>query len=199
MEAFHPGYFEKHGVRADNACGRRIPSGEFEDLSFYERNAVPFPSLRVELPFPALLILLGVALVGVLLSLYLLYAGDEENKELKALIGNQIVKSKTLESELEGVTEALHFLVKEVKAQYEPAIEPAQVSQSALISSHLLKVASVSANKVYLRTGPGIEHSPLMAVKNGSRLIVEEDAGEWLRVIAPSGERAWVKGELVAY
>jgi len=62
-----------------------------------------------------------------------------------------------------------------------------------------MQVATVTADKVLLRTGPGKENSPLMAVTKGTRLAVETRNGDWYRVIAPSGVRAWVSGDVVAF
>lgn len=62
-----------------------------------------------------------------------------------------------------------------------------------------MPVITVIADKANLRTGPGAENSPLMAVSKGTRLVVEKREGEWYRVITPSGTRAWVSAEVVAF
>ena len=80
------------------------------------------------------------------------------------------------------------------KARFEaPAIEPTPSSASDLT------IATVDVEKAELRLGPGKNHSALMTVAKGSRLAVEARQGEWLRVFAPNGQRAWILGKLVAF
>jgi len=62
-----------------------------------------------------------------------------------------------------------------------------------------MPVATVVVEKANLRTGPGNEHSPLMSVTRGTRLLVEIRRGEWYRIISPSGTRAWVSADVVAF
>jgi uncharacterized protein YgiM (DUF1202 family) len=62
-----------------------------------------------------------------------------------------------------------------------------------------LHVATVSVDKADLRLGPGKSHSALMSVRRGSRLMVEARQGEWYRVFAPNGDRAWIATELVTF
>ena len=62
-----------------------------------------------------------------------------------------------------------------------------------------LQVATISVDKADLRLGPGRNHSALMSLKRGSRLMVEARQGEWYRVFAPNGDRAWIAAELVTF
>ncbi len=62
-----------------------------------------------------------------------------------------------------------------------------------------LQVATIAVPKAELRLGPGTNHSALMPLPRGSRLTVEMRQGEWLRVFAPSGERAWIHASLVTF
>lgn len=62
-----------------------------------------------------------------------------------------------------------------------------------------MQIATVVADKAHLRTGPGKDNSPLMAVSKGTRLAVETRSGDWYRVIAPTGMRAWVSSDVVAF
>jgi SH3-like domain-containing protein len=62
-----------------------------------------------------------------------------------------------------------------------------------------LQIATVSVAKADLRVGPGKEHSPLMQVGRGARLAVEARKGEWYRVFAPNGQRAWIHSGLVTF
>lgn len=60
-------------------------------------------------------------------------------------------------------------------------------------------VATVVAEKANLRTGPGADNSPLMSVTRGTRLVVETKQGDWYRVVSPTGTRAWVSSDVVAF
>ena len=60
-----------------------------------------------------------------------------------------------------------------------------------------MQIATVTAEKAQLRTGPGMNNSPLMTVAQGTRLAVETKTGDWYRVIAPSGARAWVSSDVL--
>ncbi len=66
-------------------------------------------------------------------------------------------------------------------------------------SAHSPAVATVTARKANLRVGPGKQHSILFHVNEGSRLVVETRQGDWYRVIAPSGERAWISSSIVHF
>lgn len=55
-----------------------------------------------------------------------------------------------------------------------------------------LPVVTVMAEKAYLRAGPGKEHAPILAVTKGTRLVAEQQHGEWYQVVAPNGQSLWV-------
>ncbi len=59
-----------------------------------------------------------------------------------------------------------------------------------------MPVVKVAVDKANLRTGPGMNHSPLMELAGGSRLVVEQKQGAWFRVIAPNGVRAWISADV---
>lgn len=62
-----------------------------------------------------------------------------------------------------------------------------------------LQVATITVDKADLRLGPGRNHSALMSLRRGSRLAVEARQGEWYRVFAPNGQRAWIHSSLVRF
>ena len=62
-----------------------------------------------------------------------------------------------------------------------------------------MQIATVTVDKADLRVGPGKNNSALMSLRRGSRLAVEERQGEWYRVFAPNGQRAWVHSSLVSF
>lgn len=79
--------------------------------------------------------------------------------------------------------------------------EPAPVNtlRTSQKSTTDMQIATVIVDKANLRTGPGLKNSPLMSVGKGTRLAVEHRVGEWYRVIAPTGTRAWVSTEVIAF
>lgn len=62
-----------------------------------------------------------------------------------------------------------------------------------------MPIATVVSDKAFLRTGPGKDNSPLMSVRKGTRLAIETRNGEWFRVISPTGTRAWIAAEVLAF
>jgi hypothetical protein len=62
-----------------------------------------------------------------------------------------------------------------------------------------LQVATISVEKAELRLGPGLNNSALMTLSRGSRLAVEARQGDWYRVFAPNGQRAWIHSSLVRF
>ncbi len=62
-----------------------------------------------------------------------------------------------------------------------------------------MPIATITARKANLRVGPSETDSPLMEVAYGTRLVVETRTGDWYRVIAPTGVRAWISSKVVAF
>ncbi len=78
------------------------------------------------------------------------------------------------------------------------AVIPKKVTTTTTTTSKEPVVLQVTRNKANLRSGPGVEHSPLMQVGLGTRLTVESRQGEWYRVYTPTGTRAYVRKDVVA-
>lgn len=66
-------------------------------------------------------------------------------------------------------------------------------------SREQISIATVTAQKANLRTGPGLNNSVLLTVSKNSRLVVESRQGDWYRIIAPTGERAWISGTVIHF
>lgn len=143
-----------------------------------------------------------------------------ESKKLRARIADKddeikklVKKLKDLEKKLRLKTDKLTRAEAEISELSEiiarnQNIQQVQVSGNYYAATRKsqgstgmrqLPVATVNADKIYLRTGPSEADSPLMAVTKGTRLRVEKRNGEWLRVITPAGTRAWVKRELIRF
>jgi len=58
-----------------------------------------------------------------------------------------------------------------------------------------VQIGEVTGKKVSLRLGPGTNHSSVMDVRAGTRLIVESKEGDWYRVTAPTGGRAFIHSD----
>jgi hypothetical protein len=65
--------------------------------------------------------------------------------------------------------------------------------------SNDMQIATIAVDKADLRLGPGKNNSALMTLPRGSRLAVEARSGDWYRVFAPNGQRAWIHSSLVRF
>lgn len=109
-------------------------------------------------------------------------------------------------SGLKQENQSLHYQVRELTYVLGTMIDSLSDEKLVVIperASQPLKTPPVTTpvveviKKANLRSGPGLSHAPLMAVATGTRLVVEErDSAGWLRVISPSGERAYVLQDL---
>lgn len=62
-----------------------------------------------------------------------------------------------------------------------------------------MPIATVVVDKANLRAGPGTNNSPIMTIGKGTRLAIETRQGDWYRVVAPTGERAWISRDTIAF
>ena len=107
-----------------------------------------------------------------------------------------------IEKKFEAIASVLEYLVSQ---QQVAASAPESKTPSAFVSAPRpvqpepqdLQVVEVSVSKANLRVGPGLEHSPLMTVAQGTRLVVETEEYGWYRVIAPTGIRVWISAQIV--
>lgn len=142
------------------------------------------------------------------LSLVLLFANQvryhfslaSQKEASSRLLTEERLKLETLRNDFSSLTSVVRFLVQRQKAQSE--IEQGEIKESAALQSFPaaeapLGVSTVSAPRANLRQGPGEESKVLMNVAQGSRLLVEETKGEWLKVYAPNGSEAWIRRDLV--
>jgi Tfp pilus assembly protein PilX len=79
------------------------------------------------------------------------------------------------------------------------AVQALAAESVQVAGSSDLQVATITVEKADLRLGPGKNHSALMSLRRGSRLAVEARQGEWYRVFAPNGQRAWIHSSLVRF
>ena len=119
--------------------------------------------------------------------------------EVERLSG--VVKTRNQETlqKFGGDTNSAPAVNKAVVTQpVAPVIAPAVRREQPKVADDVL-IGTVVADKANLRTGPGKDNSPFMTVPKGARLTVETRNGEWYRVITPTGSRAWVAAEVLAF
>ena len=116
------------------------------------------------------------------------------DKEVELLSGTK--KSQKSSAAVAGTAIALPQDVPAAPASRRLAVE-AENTTSRSVGSRDALIVRVTGAKVNLRTGPGEEHSPLMQVKRGSQLTVEDREGDWFRVFTPTGGRAYVRNDVV--
>ncbi len=111
--------------------------------------------------------------------------------------------TRTMES---GATQSALSKGSELASSSQRAVNPLVQEPQRIVAdvappapTQNLQVATVAVEKAELRLGPGKNHSALMTIPRGSRLAVEVRQGEWYRVFAPSGERAWIHSSLVRF
>ncbi len=124
--------------------------------------------------------------------------GQTKNKLVKAQ--NRLIVAETEVERLSSIIEA------QQKASYKKAsaaaLKAGNTSRNAQVTKNIpedLPIATVTVDKANLRAGPGKDHSPLMTVKMGTRLVIETREKNWYRVTAPTGARAWVSSSVVAF
>ena len=99
------------------------------------------------------------------------------------------VDLQSIERRLDLVGEILNFLFTKVEGEASPEVKK-ELRES--------KTCRVSVPKAFLRVGPGKTFAPLMAVAEGATLLIEVDNGEWLQVVSPTGQSAWVSRDVVS-
>lgn len=120
---------------------------------------------------------------------------EKLSKELDDAQGRLLIA----ETEVERLSRVIEVRSVQGKIPSTPRTSRTRVSELPAGGAGDMMIATVSADKVNLRTGPGLENSPLMTVAEGTRLAVETREGSWYRVIAPTGARAWVSSEVVTF
>ena len=120
-----------------------------------------------------------------------------EKEHSSRLLSEEYLKLQTVRNDFSNLTSVVRFLVQRQKAHSE--IEASEGDNVAAQSSSApLLVSTVSAARANLREAPGEDSKVLMNVTQGSRLLVEEQKGQWLKVYAPNGMEAWVREDLVS-
>ncbi|MBN8547983.1 MAG: SH3 domain-containing protein [Deltaproteobacteria bacterium] len=113
--------------------------------------------------------------------------------EVERLAGSIDARNRSAAMKFSGATNAAAGSAP--ASNVAPAVQRSSISKA----SDDTPVATVIAEKANLRTGPGADNSPLMSVTRGTRLVVETKQGDWYRVVSPTGTRAWVSSDVVAF
>ncbi len=94
---------------------------------------------------------------------------------------------QALEQRFQLIGEILDYLLLKVQGEALP-------TQIADVRG---RTCRVNVAKALLRIGPGKNFSPLMAVSEGFELLVDGEKDDWLQVISPTGEAAWISKDVV--
>ena len=104
---------------------------------------------------------------------------------------------KEVELNIQRITKVLTYLHGAItEAVGEPKVQENQMLESNETAEDLPTV-SVIVPKANLRAEPDINSEAVAAVGEGTRLVLETAVGKWFGIIAPSGERAWIRFNLV--
>ncbi len=109
-------------------------------------------------------------------------------KTTAELLGVKVGNTSNAHDVVGSLNSSTQVLSKQVESR--SAIESVQFASDVAI-------VEVVGSKVSLRVGPGTNHSSLMDVQKGTRLTVEAKEGDWLRVNAPTGGRAYIDSNYV--
>lgn len=143
------------------------------------------------------------------LSLFLLGANQvryhflllSEKEHSSRMISEEHLKLETIRSDFLSLTSVVRFLVQRQKAQSETYTKEGEndaAPQPLPGTNAPFLISTVSAPRANLREAPGEDSRALMNVTQGSRLLVEEQKGQWLKVYAPNGMEAWIRKDLVS-
>lgn len=104
---------------------------------------------------------------------------------------------KAVELNIQRITKVLTYLHGAItEAVGEPKVQENQMLEANETAEDLPTV-SVIVPKANLRAEPDINSEAVAAVGEGTRLVLETAVGNWFGIIAPSGERAWIRFNLV--
>ena len=105
---------------------------------------------------------------------------------------------KEVELNIQRITKVLTYLHGAItEALGEPV--PTDVVKPHEAENSDLPTVTVIVPKANLRTAPNINSEAIAAVSEGTQLVLETTVGEWLGVLAPSGERVWIKKNLAIF
>jgi hypothetical protein len=133
-----------------------------------------------------------------------LHLAEAESQRLSKILQNNNQKVLSTYSPNIKPAVAESVAVKPQLAMQGAAVASQRIASSAVrplapSSTNEMLVATVMVDKANLRTGPGKNNSPVMSISKGTRLAIETRSGEWYRVITPTGARAWVAADVVAF
>ncbi len=172
-----------------------------EDIhpSYYKCAGIELPASAVGTVKPKTSALPSVVHVVELLALSVVTAVSLfaiTGHELRALLPYptapviaQPATSPDIEQRLELVGQILDYLVTKVEKPLPP--EPAVTLKPS-------KTVRVTVPKAFLREGPGKNFSVVTTLPETTELLVQEEVADWLQVISPTGEKAWISTAIVA-
>lgn len=119
--------------------------------------------------------------------------------EIAKMPANDFRSTQDLETKISKMASVMDFLVERVsQVSSPPAVESSTESEVPEESPDLGgEIVTIGKDSVKLRANPTKDSAPVMNVARGTRLVVAEKLGEWIKVFAPSGELAYVRSDLV--
>lgn len=104
---------------------------------------------------------------------------------------------KEVELNIQRITKVLTYLhgaITEAVGDPNDIVDP-QLNNDQLSAD--LPMVTVIVPKANLRAAPDINSEAIAAVGEGTRLVFEKTWKDWFGVVAPSGEKTWIKANLV--
>jgi len=101
---------------------------------------------------------------------------------------------REIEQNIQSITKVLTYLHGSISEE----VGESDQQEHAEPSNADLPTVTVIVPKANLRAEPDIESEAIAAVGDGTQLVLETATGSWFGVIAPSGERSWVRMDLVS-
>lgn len=129
-------------------------------------------------------------------------AGELDEMRSRLMIAETEVERLSALLEEKNATHLRSLNIPTKRRQNSVGLEPMGPPAESVVQEKMtsdMPVATVIAEKAHLRTAPGEENSPLMTVSQGTRLAVETRQGSWLRVLTPTGSRAWISSSVVTF
>ena len=79
----------------------------------------------------------------------------------------------------------------------EPKIKADEVKTINFDHKMPFLIANVIVEKANLRPEPDVKSKPFLTISKDAKLLVEERALKWTKVIAPNGKLAWISNDII--
>lgn len=175
----HPGYLAEL-AREPNSPNHSIAANNYSRVPAFTH---PIPAMDY--------ISFGVAMVGLIVSIStaITYYGRTNQISQQPVTAQSPIPDPNI-VRLNDSVRRLGLALSIVVADMQAHSSPSDTAQG--------KVVEVIVPKANLRIAPDNRSSAVMAIARGSRLLVDLEQSEWLKVFAPSGESLWIQKALTS-